>query len=74
MNNNMGDYRSRYYKDKIEISLLSVMTTPNCLNTLRIHCRVSRCGKIVQMTNYGTNFLMVIGNQSSKLGRNGLVG
>ena len=50
------------------------MTKPKFFNTPRIHCRVSGCGKMGQMTKYGTIFLMVIGKQSGKLGQNGSVG
>ena len=75
MNNNMGDYRSRCYEDRIRISILSITTMPNCLNTSRIHCGVLGYGKILQITKYGTRFLTVIGKQSGKiLCQNGSVG
>ena len=64
MNNKMGDFWLRYYKDIIGISVLGFTATPNWLNTSRIHCRVSGYGKILKMTKYGMRFLMVIGKPS----------
>ena len=64
----------RYNEDKIRISVLGVTTMPNYFNSSRIHCRISRCGKMVQMTKYRTRFLTIIGKQSGKLGQQGSVG
>ena len=68
MDNNMEDYRLRYYEDRIRILIIGIISMPNCLNTSRIHCGVSRYGKIVQMTEHETRFLMV------NYDKNGLVG
>ena len=43
----------RYYKDIIGISVQGVVTMPSCLNTSRIHKKVSGCEKMVQMVSTG---------------------
>ena len=63
----MRNYRLRCCEDKIGISVLGIMTTPNYVNTSMIHCRVSGCRKMVQITKYGMRILTVIDKQSGKL-------
>ena len=65
----MGSYRLKYYEDEIIISIYSTWPRQVTLtHQVNFEEYQDMEKKIIQMTNYGKGFLMIIDKQNGKLG------